>query len=218
MRSVELRLFSDLLLPRLCAGVDEVGRGPLAGPVYAAAVVIPPDRVPARLTDSKKLSARMREHLDSLIRERALAYCVASASAREIDQLNILRASHLAMTRAVAGLEITPELLLVDGNLLPRFTLPAMAVVKGDSRVSSISAASVLAKVARDAEMAKLAQQYPGYGFDRHMGYPTRAHRSALRSLGPTPEHRRSFAPVAEALAAHPEVESETSIERMSFD
>jgi ribonuclease HII len=160
----------------------------------------------------------MRERLDEQIRQRAIAYCIASASVQEIDQLNILKASHLAMVRAVAGLEITPELLLVDGNLMPRFTLPAIAVVKGDSRISSISAASVLAKVARDAEMAKLAEEYPGYGFDRHMGYPTRAHRSALQTLGPTPAHRRSFAPVAQALAARPVVGSDSSIERMSFD
>ncbi len=195
-----------------------MGRGPLAGPVYAAAVIIAADRVPAELNDSKKLSARLRERLDVLIRERALAYSIASASVQEIDQLNILKASHLAMTRAVAGLKTVPELLLVDGNLLPRFTLPALAIVKGDSRVSAISAASVLAKVARDAEMAKLAQVYPGYGFERHMGYPTAAHRSALRSLGPTPQHRRSFAPVAAAFAARQETASESNIEHMSFD
>lgn len=198
---MSLPVFSDLMLPQLLAGVDEVGRGPLAGPVYAAAVIIAPDRIPAALTDSKKLSARRRETLDRQIRERAAAYSIASASAAEIDQLNILRASHLAMVRAVAGLEFEPELLLVDGNLLPSFTIPALAIVKGDSRVGAISAASVLAKVARDLEMTKLAQQYPGYGFERHMGYPTREHRQALRTLGATPEHRQSFTPVAEAVA-----------------
>ena len=130
---MSLSVFHDLMLPGLLAGVDEVGRGPLAGPVYAAAVIIAPDRIPAALTDSKKLSARQREKLDQQIRERATAWSVACASAAEIDQLNILRASHLAMERAVAGLTIDPELLLVDGNLLPKFSVPALAIVKGDS-------------------------------------------------------------------------------------
>ena len=188
------------MFPLITAGVDEVGRGPLAGPVYAAAVVIAPDRIPTGLTDSKKLSARQRQSLAVQIRSVATAWAVASASVIEIDELNILRASHLAMQRAVAGLGLEPDLLLIDGNLLPVFSLPALAIIKGDRRIASISAASVLAKVARDAEMEKLAQTYPGYGFERHMGYPTPAHKAALQQLGPTPEHRRSFAPVRQQI------------------
>jgi ribonuclease HII len=191
-----VNVFADLLMPGLCAGVDEVGRGPLAGPVYAAAVIMPAALIPIGLTDSKKLSPRRRELLSVQIRDQALAWALGSASVAEIDELNILRASHLAMQRAVAGLAVVPELVLVDGNLLPHFTMPAVAVVKGDSRVPVISAASVIAKVARDAEMAKLARLYPDYGFEKHMGYPTRVHLAALAALGPTPEHRRSFAPV----------------------
>jgi len=193
-------MFSDLLIPGVCAGVDEVGRGPLAGPVYAAAVIIEPIHIPDGLTDSKKHTARQREALAREVRSRAAAWALGAASVAEIDELNILRASHLAMQRAVAGLDIRPELILVDGNLLPKFTQPALAVVRGDGRVPAISAASVVAKVARDEQMAQLAQQYPGYGFDRHMGYPTRAHLTALQALGPTPEHRRSFAPVRRCL------------------
>ena len=195
-----MKVFSDLMFPLVTAGVDEVGRGPLAGPVYAAAVVIAPDRIPTGLTDSKKLSARQRQSLAVQIRSVATAWAVASASVIEIDELNILRASHLAMQRAVAGLGLEPDLLLIDGNLLPVFSLPALAIIKGDRRIASISAASVLAKVARDAEMEKLAQAYPGYGFERHMGYPTPAHKAALQQLGPTPEHRRSFAPVRQQI------------------
>jgi len=197
---VRVKVFSDLMFPLVTAGVDEVGRGPLAGPVYAAAVVIAPDRIPTGLTDSKKLSARQRQSLAVQIRSVATAWAVASASVIEIDELNILRASHLAMQRAVAGLGLEPDLLLIDGNLLPVFSLPALAIIKGDRRIASISAASVLAKVARDAEMEKLAQTYPGYGFERHMGYPTPAHKAALQQLGPTPEHRRSFAPVRQQI------------------
>jgi len=197
---VRVKVFSDLMFPLITAGVDEVGRGPLAGPVYAAAVVIAPDRIPTGLTDSKKLSARQRQSLAVQIRSVATAWAVASASVIEIDELNILRASHLAMQRAVAGLGLEPDLLLIDGNLLPVFSLPALAIIKGDRRIASISAASVLAKVARDAEMEKLAQTYPGYGFERHMGYPTPAHKAALQQLGPTPEHRRSFAPVRQQI------------------
>lgn len=191
-----MNVFSDLMFPLVTAGVDEVGRGPLAGPVYAAAVVISADRIPKGLTDSKKLSARQRQVIAAQIRTLASAWSVAFATVTEIDELNILRASHLAMQRAVAGLPLEPDLLLIDGNLLPVFSIPALAIVKGDSRIAAISAASVLAKVARDAEMEKLAQTYPGYGFERHMGYPTPAHKAALQQLGPTPEHRRSFAPV----------------------
>jgi len=185
-----------MLASGLCAGVDEAGRGPLAGPVYAAAVIIPLERIPPGLTDSKKLSARRRETLSEQIRQSAHSWALGVASVAEIDELNILRASHLAMQRAVAGLLARPELVLVDGNLLPALPVPALAVIRGDARVPVISAASVLAKVARDAEMAKLAERYPGYGFERHRGYPTRAHLVALDALGPTPEHRRSFAPV----------------------
>jgi len=164
--------------------------------VYAAAVIIPLERIPPGLTDSKKLSARRRETLSEQIRQSAHSWALGVASVAEIDELNILRASHLAMQRAVAGLLARPELVLVDGNLLPALPVPALAVIRGDARVPVISAASVLAKVARDAEMAKLAERYPGYGFERHRGYPTRAHLVALDALGPTPEHRRSFAPV----------------------
>lgn len=195
-----MNIFADLLGPSLCAGVDEVGRGPLAGPVYAAAVIMPLSLIPEGLTDSKKLSRSRREILSQQICQNALAWSIGVASVREIDQLNILRASHLAMQRAVSGLGVEPQLVLVDGNMLPRFTLPALALVKGDSRIPAISAASVVAKVARDAEMTKLAALYPGYGFEQHKGYPTRAHLCALEELGPTPEHRRSFAPVRRLL------------------
>lgn len=188
--------FAELLAFGRCAGVDEVGRGPLAGPVYAAAVIMPPGRMPNGLTDSKKLTRPRREALAAEIRERAVCWALGSASVEEIDRLNILRASHVAMQRAIAGLNPRPQLLFVDGNLLPSLMQPALAIVNGDSRVPAISAASIIAKVARDAEMAKLAQRHPGYGFEQHMGYPTRAHLTALEKLGPTPEHRRSFAPV----------------------
>ena len=175
--------------------MDEVGRGPLAGPVIAAAVVLQ-SAGPEGLTDSKKLTAKRRQALAEEIRERALCWGVGRADVDEIDQMNILRASHLAMQRAVAALTVDPEVVLVDGNLLPSFPVPAVAVVKGDDRVPSISAASILAKVARDEEMCALAQRFPGYGFERHKGYGTAAHLRALERLGPTPIHRRSFAPV----------------------
>lgn len=194
-------LFPDLDAPRLCAGVDEVGRGPLAGPVLAAAVVLGPAVLPCGLTDSKRLSAAQREALDEEIRASAHCWAIGRASVAEIDRLNILRASHLAMQRAVAALPIRPELLLVDGHLLPVFSVPAVAVVAGDLRVPAISAASIVAKVARDAEMKKLARKYPGYGFERHMGYATAEHRRALTEFGPTPAHRRTFAPVRQRLA-----------------
>jgi ribonuclease HII len=194
-----LLLFSELPWPALPAGVDEVGRGPLAGPVVAAAVVLR-DGGPEGLADSKKLTARRRASLAEEIKESALSWGLGRAEVEEIDRMNILRASHLAMQRAVAALSLSPELLLVDGNLLPSFPVPAVAVVKGDDRVPAISAASILAKVARDEEMIAMAEQHPGYGFDRHKGYGTRAHLSALRALGPTAAHRRSFAPVRELL------------------
>ncbi len=185
-------------MPALPAGVDEVGRGPLAGPVIAAAVVLR-SAGPPGLADSKKLTAKRREVLAAQIRDLALSWGIGRAEVDEIDQMNILRASHLAMQRAVAALSVDPEVVLVDGNLLPSFPVPAVAVVKGDDRVPSISAASILAKVARDEEMCTLAAQYPEYGFERHKGYGTAAHLSALARLGPTPIHRRSFAPVRAA-------------------
>lgn len=179
------------------AGVDEVGRGPLCGPVTAAAVILDPARIPAGLNDSKKLTAARRAALAAEIRDSALAWAVAEASVAEIDSLNILRASQLAMVRALAALVPAAGFALVDGNRLPAdLPCPAEAVVKGDGRVASIAAASILAKVDRDRVMVDLAQQHPGYGWDRNAGYPTRDHLEALRNLGVTPHHRRSFRPV----------------------
>jgi len=185
----------------LLAGVDEVGRGPLAGAVVAAAVILDPARPIEGLRDSKRLSAVRRAELDGLIRAQALAWALGRAEVEEIDRLNILHASMLAMQRAVAGLDPAPTQALVDGNRAPALACPAQAVIKGDDRVPAIAAASILAKQARDAEMGDLAARYPGYGFERHMGYPTVAHLEALRTLGPTPAHRRSFAPVRRCLA-----------------
>ena len=178
------------------AGVDEVGRGPLAGPVTAAAVVLNPDDIPLGLNDSKKLTARRREALFDEIMARA-EVSVAHASVAEIDALNILRAAHLAMECAIAGLSPAPDHVLIDGNLLPRgLTLSAETVVKGDGRALSIAAASIVAKVTRDRIMVDLAQQHPGYGWERNAGYPSKSHISALQDLGVTPHHRRSFRPV----------------------
>lgn len=178
------------------AGVDEVGRGPLCGPVTAAAVVLDPLHIPEGLNDSKKLSPARRADLAARIMASA-DWCVAHASVEEIDRLNILQASHLAMCRALAGLRLPPDHVLVDGNRVPRdLTLSAEAVVKGDARSVSIAAASILAKQARDALMVDLAQQYPGYGWERNAGYPTKDHLQALLDLGVTPVHRRSFRPV----------------------
>lgn len=178
------------------AGVDEVGRGPLCGPVTAAAVVLDPLHIPEGLNDSKKLSPARRADLAARIMASA-DWCVAHASVEEIDRLNILQASHLAMCRALAGLRVPPDHVLVDGNRVPRdLTLSAEAVVKGDARSVSIAAASILAKQARDALMVDLAQQYPGYGWERNAGYPTKDHLQALLDLGVTPVHRRSFRPV----------------------
>lgn len=186
-----------LFTTTLVAGVDEAGRGPLAGPVCAAAVILDPERPIEGLNDSKKLSAKKREALAPQIRERALAWCVAWADVREIDELNILQATMLAMTRAVEGLGVRPELILVDGNRTPKtLPAPAAAVVKGDAKVAAIAAASILAKTARDARMAALDETYPGYGFAKHAGYGTAQHIEAIRTLGITPEHRRSFEPV----------------------
>jgi ribonuclease HII len=184
------------------AGVDEVGRGPLAGDVVAAAVILDPQRPIDGLRDSKKLSARRREELAELIREHALAWSIASASVAEIDTLNILQASLLAMHRAVAALSPQPEYVLVDGNRLPRWHYVSQSVVRGDDRVPAIAAASILAKVHRDSALIALEIQYPGYGFASHKGYPTAAHLQALQTFGVTPVHRRSFAPVKKLLAA----------------
>ncbi|MDP4557425.1 ribonuclease HII [Halomonas meridiana] len=183
------------------AGVDEVGRGPLVGSVVAAAVILDPKAPIDGLTDSKKLTARRRESLDVLIRERALAFAVAEASAEEVDSLNIYHATHLAMRRAVDALLPQAEYLLVDGNRLPGHALPGQAVVKGDARHPAIAAASILAKVARDAQMAELDLRYPEYGFARHKGYPTKEHLAALEAHGALAEHRKSFAPVQRQLA-----------------
>ncbi len=178
------------------AGVDEVGRGPLAGPVTACAVVLDMSRIPEGLNDSKKLSAKRRESLAEAILACA-EVSVASASVEEIDELNILRASHLAMERAVAGLLTPPDHCLIDGNLIPKgLTVSAEAIVKGDSKSVSISAASIVAKIRRDYVMSALAQQYPGYGWEKNAGYPSKSHRQALQNLGVTPHHRRSFKPV----------------------
>ncbi len=180
----------------LLAGVDEVGRGPLAGDVVAAAVILDPRRPIVGLADSKKLSEKRRESLFVEIQEKALAWSVARASVEEIDCLNILQASLLAMKRAVETLHLQPEHVLVDGNRLPRWRYRAEAVVKGDDRVPAIAAASILAKVIRDRELVELDARYPGYGLAGHKGYPTATHLAALRRLGVTPIHRRSFGPV----------------------
>ena len=186
----------------LVAGVDEAGRGPLAGPVVAAAVILRDDLVIEGLRDSKQLAPARRETVAALIRERALAFALGSADVAEIDALNVLRASLLAMSRAVTALEIAPQQVLVDGNQLPELSCEARAVVGGDRLVPAVSAASVLAKVARDAMMAELDLLYPQYGFARHKGYATEAHRAALKQHGPSPEHRRTFAPVRDVLKA----------------
>ena len=186
----------------LIAGVDEVGRGPLAGPVVAAAVILDPAKPVIGLLDSKMLNETTRQVLDQQIRKRALAFCIAEASVSEIDTLNILHASMLAMKRAIDGLETVPQLVLVDGNRCPDISPPAAAVVKGDQRVQSISAASIIAKVARDRMMVQLDKHFPHYGLARHKGYPTAFHRQAIMEHGIADFHRRSFKPVRDALAA----------------
>jgi len=186
------------VFPGLVCGVDEAGRGPLAGPVVAAAVILDPARPIAGLDDSKKLSEKRRDELAIAIRAQALAWSVAEASVEEIDRLNILHATLLAMQRAVAGLSLHPERALVDGNRCPRLDIPVEAVVKGDGKIAAIAAASILAKTVRDAGMRALDAAYPEYGFARHMGYPTEAHCRALQEHGPTPAHRKSFGPVAQ--------------------
>lgn len=199
----------DLLCPvspmGLLAGVDEAGRGPLAGPVVAAAVILDELNPIAGLADSKKLSARQREHLFDEIRAKALCCSIALASVEEIDQLNILHATMLAMRRAVEGLRLKPSLVQVDGNRVPPLAVPAQAIVKGDAKVQAISAASILAKVHRDRLCDELHQAYPQYGFDGHKGYPTADHIAALRQHGATPHHRRSFGPVKVVLGLVPD-------------
>ncbi len=190
----------------MIAGVDEAGRGPLCGPVYAAAVILDPARPVAGLNDSKKLSEKRREALAPLIRERAIAWAIGIASVEEIDRLNILHASMLAMQRAVEALPVAPLEVLVDGNRLPKgLSMPARAIVGGDALEQAISAASILAKTGRDHEMMRLALEYPQYGIERHKGYPTAEHLAALRRFGPSPIHRRSFAPVAQSALDFPE-------------
>jgi ribonuclease HII len=184
----------------IICGVDEAGRGPLAGPVSAAAVILDAGNPVEGLADSKKLSEKQRDRLAPLIRERALAWAVAYADVEEIDRLNILQATLLAMRRAVLALDIQPQHVLVDGLYCPQTGIPSQAIVKGDSKVPAISAASILAKTARDELMLQLHEQYPHYGFAGHKGYPTAAHLAALREHGVSEVHRRSFRPVRELL------------------
>lgn len=193
---------SEFVYPQanLIAGVDEVGRGPLVGAVVTAAVILDPNQPIVGLADSKKLSEKKRLALAEEIKAKALCWSLGRAEPEEIDELNILHATMLAMQRAVAGLAIQPDFVLVDGNRVPTLPMPAQAVIKGDSLVQEISAASILAKVTRDQEMAELDKQYPEYGFAKHKGYPTKLHFEKLAELGATPQHRKSFAPVARAL------------------
>ncbi len=195
------QIASDEAAGLLLAGVDEVGRGPLAGPVISAAVILDRHAPIDGLGDSKGLSERRREALYDQIRERALCWSVGRAEVAEIDRLNILHATLLSMRRAVDGLGLRPHRVLVDGNRCPDVEMEASCIVKGDSRVAAIGAASIIAKVTRDREMVALAERYPGYGFEQHKGYPTRAHRESLRRLGVTPHHRRSFRPVADLIS-----------------
>ena len=184
----------------LIAGVDEVGRGPLVGAVVTAAVILDPNNPIEGLADSKKLSEKKRLLLAEEIKAKAICWSLGRAEPEEIDQLNILHATMLAMQRAVAGLNIQPDFVLVDGNRIPTLPMPAQAVIKGDSLVAEISAASILAKVARDQEMDELDEQYPEYGFAKHKGYPTKLHFEKLTQFGATPFHRKSFAPVKKIL------------------
>ncbi|MGD9888809.1 MAG: ribonuclease HII [Halothiobacillaceae bacterium] len=201
MRADSYDLFAELDAPkRWVAGVDEAGRGPLAGAVFAAAVILDPEQPIAGLNDSKKLSEKRRETLFIEIQTKALAWSIAEASAAEIDEINILQASLLAMQRAVAGLRIAPSEVWVDGNRAPKFACPARAIIGGDALEPCISAASILAKVARDRTLLDLHTRFPQYGFNRHKGYPTAEHMAALAAHGACPEHRRSFAPVKRVL------------------
>lgn len=201
----QLDLLCPVELVGLLAGVDEAGRGPLAGPVVAAAVILDELNPIAGLADSKKLTARQREALFDEIRAKALCSSIALASVQEIDELNILHATMLAMRRAVEGLRLKPSLVQVDGNRVPPLQVPAQAIVKGDAKVKAISAASILAKVHRDRLCDELHQAHPQYGFDGHKGYPTADHLAALRAHGATPHHRRSFGPVKVVLGLVPD-------------
>ena len=185
---------------RLVCGVDEAGRGPLAGPVYAAAVILDPNRPIRGLADSKTLTEKKRLSLSEQIKQRALAWAVARSTVEDIDSINILQASLLAMKRAIESLHLLPHEIFVDGLHCPQIKVPAKAIVGGDSKVPAISAASILAKTARDAEMCRLHDLYPQYNFAQHKGYPTAAHLSCLKSYGVCPEHRRSYAPIRELL------------------
>ena len=188
--------------PGLLAGVDEAGRGPLAGPVVAAAVILDDLKPIKGLADSKKLTTKTRDRLFDEIRAKALCFAIAEASVEEIDSLNILQATMLAMQRAVEALRLKPTLVYVDGNRLPILDVRAEAIVKGDEKVQEISAASILAKVHRDRMCEEMHRQYPDYGFDAHKGYGTAVHLTALQTLGPTPFHRKTFAPVTQAILA----------------
>ncbi|AZS51708.1 ribonuclease HII [Entomomonas moraniae] len=184
------------LVETLVAGVDEVGRGPLCGPVVTAAVILDPNKPIIGLNDSKKLSENKRNLLFDEIKQKALAWSIARAEVSEIDEINILQATLLAMKRAIEGLSIEPKLALIDGNKCPNTSVPCKAVIQGDSSVPAIAAASILAKVSRDREMIALDKEFPAYGIAAHKGYPTPVHLAALKKLGPTPIHRQSFAPV----------------------
>ncbi|HHJ36376.1 MAG TPA: ribonuclease HII [Gammaproteobacteria bacterium] len=199
---MKITLLDELpVIKGLLAGTDEAGRGPLAGNVVAAAVILDPDQLISGLDDSKKLSEKKRQSLASEIKQKALAWSVVSVSARQIDEMNILQASLYAMRTAAEKLAVRPDHIFVDGNkTLPDCLCANTAIIKGDSRVAEISAASILAKVERDSQMLVLHEQYPLYGFDKHKGYPTRIHREILDEIGPCPEHRRSYAPVRKAL------------------
>lgn len=197
------------LVEELVAGVDEVGRGPLCGAVVTAAVILDPRRPILGLNDSKKLTEAKRELLYEEICEKALAWCIARAEVDEIDRLNILHATMLAMQRAVEGLSIVPKLALIDGNRCPQLAVPSAPVIQGDAKVPAIAAASILAKVSRDREMSAFELIYPGYGIGGHKGYPTPVHLEALTRLGPTPIHRRSFAPVRAAYEARVSLDSD---------
>lgn len=197
------------LVEELVAGVDEVGRGPLCGAVVTAAVILDPRRPILGLNDSKKLTEAKRELLYEEICEKALAWCIARAEVDEIDRLNILHATMLAMQRAVEGLCIVPKLALIDGNRCPQLAVPSAPVIQGDAKVPAIAAASILAKVSRDREMSAFELIYPGYGIGGHKGYPTPVHLEALSRLGPTPIHRRSFAPVRAAYEARVSLDSD---------
>lgn len=205
--SVATEIEAQLIEQRIVyCGVDEAGAGPLCGDVVAAAVILDPDNPITALNDSKKLSEKKREALFPEIKEKALSYCIARASAEEIDSINILQARMLAMTRAVRGLKLNglkelPEYALIDGNRLPELDMPGTAIIKGDALVAAISAASILAKVQRDHEMIALDEQYPGYGLAKHKGYPTKAHIEALEKLGPCEIYRKTFGPVKRLLA-----------------